>query len=189
MEFDRNFLKNLTRPIIERKSKGTFSKEEFVKNWDNPWARCWVYNASILENRMIPRDAPNYSPVFRAILKKEFKKVKGFSPRGYDDDWTLSEKLGYKASVAKGAKYFHYNPKSLLEVLKKAKWLATRKYKFGIIGKLYRLARFSLPFSLAEGLIKSCQYKEPRLVVFKLFFDWGYSVGLTRSIFKKTYSK
>ena len=189
MEFEKNFLQNLTKPIIKKKSKGTFSKEEFVKNWDNVWARCWVYNASIPENRMIPRKAPNFSPVFRAILKEEFMKVGGFTPRGYDDDWTLSEKLGYTATVARGAKYFHYNPEFLLEVFKKAKWMATRKHKFGIIGRFYRLLRLSFPFSLIEGLIKSRRYREPRFIIFKIIFDFGYSIGLIKSIFKKTYYK
>ena len=189
MEFDKDFLKHLTKPIVSQKSKGTFSKDEFVKNWDNVWARCWVYNASIRENRMIPKNSPNHSPVFRAILKNEFDNVKGFTPRGYDDDWTLSEKLGYRATLAKNATYFHYNPKSLFEVFKKAKWMATRKHKFGIIGRFYRLLRLSFPFSLIEGLIKSRRYRELRFIIFKIIFDFGYSIGLIKSIFKKTYYK
>ncbi len=189
MEFDKDFLKHLTKPIVSQKSKGTFSKDEFVKNWDNVWARCWVYNASISENRMIPKNSPNHSPVFRAILKNEFDNVKGFTPRGYDDDWTLSEKLGYRATLAKNATYFHYNPKSLFEVFKKAKWMATRKHKFGIIGRFYRLLRLSFPFSLIEGLIKSRRYRELRFIIFKIIFDFGYSIGLIKSIFKKTYYK
>jgi glycosyltransferase involved in cell wall biosynthesis len=189
MEFDKDFLLNLIKPIIEGKSKGTFSKDEYVKNWNNVWARCWVYNASISENRMIPKNAPNQSPVFRAILKKEFNKVQGFNARGYDDDWTLSEKLGYKATLAKNATYFHYNPKSLVEVFKKAKWMATRKHKFGILGKFYRLLKFTLPFSLAEGLNKAHKYGEPKFILFKLFFDCGFSLGLIKSIFTKSFAK
>jgi len=41
MEFDKDFLKHLTKPIKEHQSKGTFSKLEYVKNWSNPWAKAW----------------------------------------------------------------------------------------------------------------------------------------------------
>lgn len=141
MRFSRTFLEELTMPIREGKSKGTFSKSEFVGNWDNLWARFWNYQKGIYEPRAILADYPETAPVFRAILKSEFEKAGGFDEsRGYTDDWSLSERLGYRATVTK-ARYYHDNPASLREVFWQARWAAKRKYKLGILGVLGSLAR------------------------------------------------
>ena len=137
MEFDPDFIKNLVAPIVAGRTKGTFSKHEFVKNWDNPWARSWSYCLGLKDNRLIPTNYPDTAPVFRALLKSEFDRIGGFDEnRGYDDDWSLSERLGYQATVAPGAVYYHYNPDSWLEIFRQARWRASRQYKVGLIGKL-----------------------------------------------------
>jgi len=141
MRFQPKFLEELTEPIREGKSKGTFSKSEFIGNWDNLWARFWNYQKGIYEPRAIPADYPETAPVFRAILKTEFDKAGGFDEsRGYTDDWSLSERLGYKATATK-AQYYHDNPASLRQVFWQAKWAAKRKYKWGIWGMWGRLGR------------------------------------------------
>ena len=89
MTFDDNFLKNLVKPIMEGKVKGTFSKEEYVENWNNVWARCWNINEGWEAKKRHPKDYPDHQPVFRAILKSEFDSVGGFTPGGYNDDWSL----------------------------------------------------------------------------------------------------
>lgn len=141
MRFSPAFLDVLTKPIREGKSKGTFSKEEFISNWTNRWARFWNYRKGIYDPRAIPTDYPNRAPVFRAILKSEFEKVGGFDEsRGYDDDWSLSERLGYQATVTK-AMYYHDNPDTLREVFVQARWAAKRKYKFGKFGELVQFVK------------------------------------------------
>ena len=136
MTFDKDFLKNLVAPIVDGKAKGTFSKEEFVSNWENVWARCWNINEGWELRRRHPKNYPDYQPVFRAILKSEFDKVGGFTPGGYDDDWSLYGKLGYEAVNAPGAIFYHKNPSSLGEVFSHAKWVGKRKYKLGFVGYL-----------------------------------------------------
>src|SRR3990167_9299484 len=74
MTFDKNFIKDLTKPISEGKSIGTFSKNEMNKNLKNIWSRCWQINKGLTLDRLIPPDYPNTAPVFRAILKREFQK-------------------------------------------------------------------------------------------------------------------
>ena len=141
MRFHPKFLEELTEPIRAGKSKGTFSKSEFIGNWDNLWARFWNYQKGIYHPRAIPADYPEIAPVFRAILKTEFERAGGFDEnRGYTDDWSLSEKLGYKAAATR-AVYYHDNPASLTEVFWQAKWAAKRKYKWGILGVLGSLVR------------------------------------------------
>lgn len=178
MTFDESFLEKLVEPILSGKAKGTFSKEEIVANWDNPWARCWNINEGWEEKKRHPSLYPDHQPVFRAILKSEFDRVGGFAPGGYDDDWSLSKKLGYEAINAPGAIFYHKNPESLPEIFKHAKWVGKRKYKMGYIGYLVGLIRSSLPVSVIVGLAKGLMNKELRFVIFKIVYDFGIFYGI-----------
>lgn len=177
MTFDSYFLKKLTTPIIKGHTKGTNSHEEFVSNWDNVWARCWNYN----ENRAGKKRNGGTSEhkVFRAILKSEFNKVGGFSKGGYTDDWSLSQKLGYKPTNAKGAIFYHKNPSSLSEIFNHAKWVGKREYKLGIIGAFVALVRSTFPISILVGVIKAVKHKELRFIIFKVVYDFGNAWGVT----------
>lgn len=194
MTFDRNFIKNLIKPIENGKAKGTFSKDEYVSNWQNSWARCWNINEGWENKKRHPKNYPNHQPVFRAILKREFDKVGGFTPGGYDDDWSLSKKLGYEAldsellSKSK-AIFFHKNPASLYEVFNHAKWVGKRRYKLGQIGYLVALIRTSLPVSLLVGLIKSLVIFNYKFLIFKLIYDLGVFLGILNIIFTGNASK
>lgn len=182
MTFDKDFLQNLIMPIKKGRAKGTFSKDEFVSNWDNVWARCWNFNEGWEERKRHPKDYPDFQPVFRAILKSEFEKVGGFTPGGYDDDWSLSRKLGYQAVSAKGAVFYHKNPESLIEVFKHAKWVGKRIYKMGYFGYLVALTRSSLPFSLFLGLVKGFKNQELRFIIFKVIYDLGITLGILEMV-------
>ena len=189
MTFDRRFLSRLVKPIVQGQAKGTFSKDELVSNWDNVWARCWNINEGWERKKRHPKDYPDYQPVFRAILKSEFDRVGGFTPGGYDDDWSLSKKLGYMASVAKGALFYHKNPSTLVEVFGHSKWVGKRKYKMGIFGFFIALVRSSFPVSLAVGLYKSIKNKEARFLLFKLVYDLGIFLGVLEMVFVGKKSK
>ncbi len=178
MTFDKDFLKNLTEPIRKNLAKGTFSKDENVSNWDNVWSRCWNINEGWEKKKRHPKNYPDHQPVFRAILKSEFDKVNGFTPGGYDDDWSLSKKLKYEAVVAPGAIFYHKNPSSLIEIYKHAKWVGKRTYKFGLLGYAIGLVRSSLPVSLIVGIYKSVLNLNLRFLVFKLIYDFGIFMGI-----------
>ena len=137
MTFHSKFLRNLIEPISQNKTRGTFSKEEYVSNWSNVWARCWNYNDNLFGKRRLPQNYPDHQKVFRAILKSEFDKVGGFSKGGYTDDYTLSEKLGYEAANTKDAVIYHKNPATLREVYYQAKWVGKREYKLGVFKAVY----------------------------------------------------
>ena len=184
MTFDKDFLKKLVEPIVLGKAKGTFSKEEYVSNWDNIWARCWNINENWEEKRRHPKNYTDFQPVFRAILKSEFERVNGFEAGGYDDDWSLYRKLGYKARSAEGAIFYHKNPESLSEVYNHAKWVGKRKYKMGYLGYLVALIRASLPVSLVLGLFKGIKNMELRFLIFKIVYDFGLSIGVLEMILK-----
>ena len=179
MTFDSKFLQELIEPILYAKAKGTFSKNEYVSNWRNRWARCWNINEGWESGRRHPKGYTDKQKVFRAILKSEFDKVGGFDPsRGYTDDWTLSERLGYEAEIASGAKFFHKNPEKLTEVFKHAHWVGKRRYKLGFLGYILALFRSSLPVSLVVGILKGLLNHMPDFIIFKVIYDFGIFSGI-----------
>jgi glycosyltransferase involved in cell wall biosynthesis len=189
MTFDEDFVKELTEPIIKGNTKGTFSKEEMVSNWENIWARCWNTNEGWEDKRRHPKSYPSHQPVFRAILKEEFDKAKGFTPGGYDDDWSLSKKLGYEADAAPGAVFYHKNPSNLIEIFNHAKWVGKRHYKFGFVGSVVALLRSSLPVSLLIGLIKSLITLNFAFLIFKIVYDAGIFTGILELLILNKKSK
>lgn len=183
MTFDRNFISKLIAPIVDKKTKGTFSKEEYVSNWENVWARCWNINEGWEKRKRHPAYYPDSQKVFRALVKSEFDRVGGFDKGGHYTDDYLSDKLGYKASLAKGAKFYHENPDNLKEVFTQARWTAKRKYKLGLLGIIYALLRTSLPVSVIIGIIKSFLNLQPAFVVFKITYDLGAFIGIIEYVF------
>ena len=128
------------------------------------------------------KNYPDIQHVFRAILKSEFDKVGGFTPGGYDDDWSLSKKLEYEAVSAPKAIFYHKNPDNLLEIFNHAKWIGKRKYKFGILGELVALVRSLFPVSLIVGLLKSLVNHNLQFIVFKIVYDFGIFIGILENI-------
>jgi len=189
MTFDKMFVEKLVEPIVGRKAKGTFSKEEYVSNWDNIWARCWNINEGWAEKRRHRANYPNHQKVFRAILKSEFDAIGGFTPGGYNDDWSLSQKLGYEAQEAPGAIFYHRNPQTLTEIFFHARWVSKRNYKLGIFGSFIALIRVTLPFSIIVGFIKSIRNKAPLFVVFKVVYDFGAFCGIITTFLNGNLSK
>lgn len=186
MTFDRKFINKLTQPIVSSKTKGTFSKWEYVSNWENVWAKCWNINQNWPSRRRHPSNQPNKQKVFRAILKSEFLRIGGFSKGGYTDDYTLSAKLGYLADSSDKAVFYHTNPDSLKEVFNQARWSAKRAYKLGLFGVVAAYVRALPIFSLVIGFGKSLVNRTPAFFVFKLIYDVGTLVGLTDMVvFKK----
>lgn len=183
MTFDSDFIEKLVEPIMEGKAKGTFSKEEYVSNPENLWAICWGQNEGWEKGRRHPKNYPDKQKVFRAILRSEFLKVKGFTPIGYTDDWTLADKLGYEAVNAPGAKFYHKNPETLQEVIKQAEWIGKRQYRLGKVGTIIALVRSSLPVSFVVGMTKAILYFNPAFLIFKLVYDFGVFSGALQSFF------
>lgn len=186
MVFDPNFIKNLIKPIIQDNLVGTFSKEEYVLNKENIWSKCWNINKGLPVDRMHPLNYPNQQPVFRAVLKKEFDRVGGFTAIGYVDDHTLADKLGILARIAPGAVFYHLNPGSLGEIYRQARWVGKsefkrRKVKNEFLMKLVSLIRYSLPFTIFNGLVTAFKYKLPQYLIFKFVYNFGIETSLLKS--------
>lgn len=188
MTFDKNFIGNLIKPIINGQSIGTFSKEEYVANKDNVWSKCWNINRGLPLDRMHPKNYPDTQKVFRAILKKEFERAGGFTNIGYIDDYTLSEKLGILATAAPGAIFYHRNPETLAEVYSQARWIGKseykrRKIKNEFLMKWIAIIRYPLPFSLIRGMLGSAKNELPQYLIFKLVYDLAIEISLIGSFF------
>ena len=188
MIFDKKFIEMLIKPIMTEKAIGTFSKDELVLNKDNVWSKCWNLNKGLPFDKMHPKNYPEQQQVFRAILKKEFEKTGGFSPIGYIDDYTISEKLGVKAKVAPNALFFHKNPESLNEVFKQARWIGKSEYKRRKIKnenlmRVIALVRHSIPFTLIHSCIRVLRYRLPEYFLFKIVYDFAIEVSLIKSFF------
>lgn len=187
MTFETDFISKLVSPINEGETKGTFSKLEYVKNWDKPLARVWnwVNNPRLPDKLRVSQDGDEGED-FRAILKEEFDRVGGFDDTGYTDTWSLARKLGYKPKNAPNAVYDHYNPESYSEVFSQAVWIGRRSYKFGIIGDVITLIRSFFVLSLIKGTLMMVQKRELSSVLFQLVYDLGISYGvITRVLYGK----
>ena len=181
MTFAPDFLEKLTLPIEKGKTKGTFTKEEYVANWDNVWARCWNYNAGLPNKRRLSTDYPDTAPVFRAILASEFNKVSGFTPgTGWTDDWSLSRKLGYTSTVTTAVCY-HANSETLQEVFQQAEWIGKNEFLTKNLRLGINLFRYSPIVSLLTGITKSVQYRTACFFIFKIIYDLGITSGLIKS--------
>lgn len=190
MTFDKNFIRKLIAPIVKGEAIGTFSRQEYVANKDNLWAKCWNLNRGLPVSRMHHKNYPDTQKVFRAILKKEFEKAQGFDESaGYTDDWSLSDKLGVKAQVAQDAFFYHRNPDNLKEVFTQSRWMAKRKYKLGIFGALLALIRCSLPVSLLTGVLFAIRYSLFAFLPFKIVSDFGQFLGIIEYVFLGRASK
>lgn len=182
MTFDKHFIDKLTLPIRSGQTIGTFTKEEYVANNDNIYARSWSLIRGWEDGRMHPSNYPDSQNVFRAIKASVFKKSGGFDQnRGYDDDWSISEKSGKLATSAKGAILYHNNPDSLTDIYIQSKWMAKRRYKFGFLGKLIALIRLSLIFSLIRSYNIARKNKFNQLFNIQLVSDLGQMRGILES--------
>lgn len=179
MKLHSKFVDKLTLPIRHGKIIGTFTKDERVANLTNPWAKSWSQIRGFKQDRMHPPNYPDQQPVFRAILKAKFHQAGGFDTnRGYDDDWSLSEKLGTLAQNAPGVIIYHHNPDSIPEIFSQARWMAKRRYKLGIIGKLGNLFLFSLPISKLKATYRLLKHLSIYTFFATFIFDLGITVGI-----------
>ena len=191
MEFDRNFVKKLVGSIEKGKVVGTFSKEEYLLNKKNKWARFWNINLGRPPEKMHKDDYPDTQPVFRAIRKSEFDRVNGFDTKiGYTDDWSLSRKLGAVAVNAPGAIFFHKNPENLAEVWQQARWFGKNEFLTkNPARKAFNLFRYGLIFSLIKGTYLSFKLKDFSYLIFKIVYDSAVSTSVLLSFFGEQKNK
>lgn len=194
MVFDKKFITKLIEPIKKGLAVGTFAKEEMLANSQNDLAVCYNLNRYIINGwkldqqvyrRILPSDYPDTQPVFRAIRKCDFDKVRGFTPLGYTDDWTLSRKLGIQALNAPGAVFYHANPESFGEIYQQARWIGYNEFLTGnSFRKVLNLIRYSFIFSLVYGVVYGFVTGEIKYLPLRISYDFGVWVSVLSSFRK-----
>lgn len=191
MTFDKDYLKNLIRPILaNKKIIGTTHDYEIVLNTNNIWSRCWG------RIRVSKEDARDIK-IFRAIRKSKFFEMGGFDPQyGYADDQTLWFKHKIKPEVAKNTTCYHKNPETLKAVYKQSRWIgASIDNRILDIHIIKYLVPFILviasPIIIPVLSVKRC-YKNAD---FRIFFPWMLTFMIARyfgtisGLFRKIYLK
>lgn len=187
MTFDREYLKNLTRPIIEGKTPGTSHGVEYASNLSNIWSKCWG------KVRVDPKVKEHV--IFRAIRKDIFLEKGGFDPRyGYADDQTFFFKYGMKSLAVPEAICYHKNPETLKQVYRQSRWIGASIDNFFVIS---RIIRYFTPFlmilfsplaipvlSLRKCLVNKDFLILPQMLVFMAFRYFGTVDGVYRRVFK-----
>jgi glycosyltransferase involved in cell wall biosynthesis len=181
----RDYIKNLIKPILEKKAIGSISSAIHISNIDNKWAKCWSISHGLKEQDLSMRVAEN--DIYRAVLKSKFLEVGGFDEKaGYSDD-KLFKKLGVKSYVVDNAKFYHKYPSTLEDVYEHAMWIGkdeeSRKHAF------VNVVAHVLPVSLLRGFVRACKYKEWNYVVFKIVFDFGLMMGIVKAVVFRDYSR
>jgi len=179
MSFHPDFLAKLVEPIERDGAAGTFTKEEYVANKDNPWANCWTINCGLPYGRRHPADYPDVDPVFRAIGRKDFLSVGGYDDLGYSEDHSISRKLGRLAVHAPEAICYHKNPSTPKDVYLSARWYGRGDQ----IRRDFRtFLRHTPPFSLKNGLTRAVRRRNVCYPIFKLVYDAGVLTGMAQRL-------
>ncbi|HMY80346.1 MAG TPA: glycosyltransferase family 2 protein [Candidatus Absconditabacterales bacterium] len=161
MVFDKKYLEELIKPIVEGKEIGTAHGWEYVANKDHAIARAF----SLIRLSYNPKD--KRSGVFRAIRKEVFIESGGFdTSKGYSDD-DLSKRIGSSLSIP-GAIAYHNNPEGFGEIIKHSERVGASLVKSGeiknyllkyklwvivfIIGLLLLLYAIGLSYGLGAGI-------------------------------------
>ena len=175
MTFAPEYIEKLIAPIVHGECVGTFSKEEYVANFENFWARSWNLHDGIYTDKRHPENWPDHHEVFRAVDKELFIAAGGFSSKGSGDDRTLADKLSQKAQVAWGAVCYHYNPDSPGEVFRQARWYG-RGIRIPLSWKVFFL--HTPLFSIARSVKRMIRFRNYGFPLFKLIHDLGILSGM-----------
>jgi glycosyltransferase involved in cell wall biosynthesis len=117
------FLERMVAPIAAGTAPGTFTREIYLANPENPWARAYATLRWSPRDRLLPPDFPDRWTQFRALPRADFLRAGGFDDVGYGEDLTLAPKLGALAHAADGAVCFHWHPSSPAEVFSNGRWV------------------------------------------------------------------
>jgi GT2 family glycosyltransferase len=181
MAFAPDYLEKLIAPIQRGVAVGTFSKEEYVANYQNVWARCWNLADGMADNRRHPPDWPDEHDVFRAIGRETFLKAQGFTSAGSGDDATLAKKIGALAHVAPGAICYHFNPETLGEAFASSRWYARGKR---VPATLKNFWLHTPIMSIKRSFKRALQHRLPQFIILKLVCDTATLIGLFEKRFK-----
>lgn len=190
MVFDKDYLRELTRPIREGKTIGTEERYQKAMNLENIWSRCWGQYVTGDRKKTITEGL-----VFRAILRDVFFEKGGFDPSyGYADDQTFYFKYGMRSLIADDAICCHKNPETLKQVYKQSGWIgASMQNKMISLPVVNYIFPFLLivisPVAIPLLALRKC-YKNKDFSVFlpwMVVFMFARYFGTINGLFRKIY--
>jgi len=186
MIYDKQYIKELIKPIATGKEIASFALKEYVANLDNIWAKFWDDITFANYGKRMIKNQSKRGIVTRAILKSEFVKTNGFSNIGYSDDVTVLQQLNKTAIGISRAVCYHFNPDTLTEVFLSSRWMGRDFSRNKQISKYFI---FSPVWSLFKAIIGLIKYLDIRFIIFRLIFDFGYFIGLIDTRLTNKYYK
>ena len=191
MEFNKDYIEKLVKPILEGKTIGTNHPEEIVKNQDNIWSKCWGKRLTTFQGEFA---------IFRAIKKDRFLEAGGFDPsKGYADDQTLYQRLQVRPLLAEGAICYHNNPGTLKDVFYQNRWIGesyrNKILKIPVINLIFTTLLWILvPFLIMIKTINSVKNENSikfffYYPIFGVFKYSGFIIGIYRKILKDKVEK
>jgi glycosyltransferase involved in cell wall biosynthesis len=187
MTFAPDFLERLIEPIKNQGAVGTFTRDELLENLDNRWARYANIAIGLPPDRRMPADHGDESRVFRAIRRDAFERAGGYDDAGYDDDTTLSAKLGARAVRAEGAICWHRNPDRLSEVFVSARWSGKSDLTPHTVGNWVRL---SPPLAALRAVRAALRRRSLSFGLFLLVRDVGMFAGFVdRDVLRRHHAR
>lgn len=193
MTFGPGYVAALARPLISGETAGSTHAEEFVANWDNPWARLQTWFLGCPDRKRADLNLSGPTTVFRAVRKDFFTAHGGFSENeGRADDASLAARSGVMPSVVAGAECWHRNVDGPADTFLDARW---RGRDMG--SRIKSLREFLLAVlvhrnplrDLAAGLRLLAAKQEPRAPLFAALFSAGFQYGLFSAYFRGNYLK
>lgn len=173
MYFDKDYIKMLVKPILEKKAFATFTNEEKLANKNNIWVKCGNIDNQIPNGLRFRKSTKSY--VARAIPRNLFLKLGGMRPNlGYRDDH-LFLNTNYRAVPAKSAICYHFNPSTLMEVYFSARWNGKSP---AISADKINLLRYSIINSFIISLRMILNGAPLDFLIYKVFFDFGIFTGI-----------
>jgi glycosyltransferase involved in cell wall biosynthesis len=178
MECAPEFIERLVEPIADDRAVGTFTRDMFLANPENRWARAYAALRWSPPDRLIPADFPHRWENFRAVRRDRFLAVGGYDDVGYGEDMTLAPKLGELALAAEGAVCFHHQPSSLREVFENGRWVG-RGAAIRTLRRPWRV--HSLPNVVPIALRQIAAGRTPWVLPARIAYHLGVWIGLAQS--------
>jgi glycosyltransferase involved in cell wall biosynthesis len=165
----------LIKPFSNPDVAGTFSKELYLGNAENRWARAYGRIRRLGCPRLLPESFPDEWANFRAVLRDEFLAVGGYDDVGYGEDMTLAPKFASLAVAASGARFLHFSPDTPAEIFQNARW----------IGKGFDIAKVPHPWldnapwqALKKGVSEALRGADRVVIPARLLYSAGILTGL-----------
>ena len=174
------FVERLIEPIAGGRAVGTYSRDLYLGNPDNRWARAYAAVRNSPTDRLLP-DLPERWANFRAVRRDAFLAAGGYDDVGYGEDMTLAAKLDELALVAPGAVCFHYQPGRAREVFENGRWVG----RGTAIRELARPWRAHAPHRVVGIALRQIrQGRTPWVLPARLAYHTGVYIGLAQSTFR-----